>query len=74
MFFESENVIKLNILSICLYYSINLFYILIATIVIYIVIDLPLKKFSNYIIKNKENVNYEDKNNEENINDDEEEK
>ena len=77
MFFETENVIKLNILNICLYYSINLVYILIVATVIYILIDLPLKKFSNYIIKNRENANLEeneDENNEENINDDEEEK
>ena len=80
IFYESETVIKLNILNIWLYYFINLPFVLIITIIIYIVIDLPLKKFSKYIIKRDiENVNLEenedeDKGNEKNINDDEDEK
>ena len=80
IFYESETVIKLNILNIWLYYFINLPFVLIITIIIYIVIDLPLKKLSKYIIKRDiENVNLEenedeDKGNEKNINDDEDEK
>jgi hypothetical protein len=44
IFYESETVVKLNELNIFLYYFINLFFIFLVTTIVYIGIELPLKK------------------------------
>ena len=76
IFYESETVVKLNFLNICLYYFINLVFIFIMTIIIYIIIDSPLKKISKYIVnRDRHFLNFEDEDdveNEKNIDDEEE--
>lgn len=50
-FYSSETVIKLNLYNLFLYYGINLFFIAISTIFVYIVIELPMKKIFKYLLK-----------------------
>ena len=72
IFYESETVIKLNFLIICLYYFINLIHILLISIVFYIAIDLPFKKLFKYIVRRDKNfLNLEE--NEDDDNEDEDE-
>ena len=50
LFYQTETVVKINILNIYLFYLIDIVIIFIATIFIYIFLDLPLKKLFKYII------------------------
>jgi hypothetical protein len=52
IFYESETVVKLTIFNVYLYYFINLVFIALITILVYIVIELPLKKIFKYIVNN----------------------
>ena len=76
IFYQSETLVKLNILNICLYYSINLVFILIMTIIVSIFIELPLKKISKYIVRREKYLlNLEENEDEFNeINNDDDEK
>ena len=50
-FYASETVVKLNLYNLFLYYFINLFFIAIITILVYIIIELPMKKIFKYLMK-----------------------
>jgi len=50
-FYASETVVKLNLYNLFLYTCINLFYIIITTILVYIIIELPMRKISKYLLK-----------------------
>ena len=50
-FYSSETVVKLNLYNLSLYSCINLFLIAITTIIIYIFIELPMKKIFKYLMK-----------------------
>jgi hypothetical protein len=52
IFYESETVVKLTIFNVYLYYFINLVFIAVITIFVYIIIELPLKKIFKYIVNN----------------------
>ena len=66
IFYESETVVKLTIFNVYLYYFINLVFIAVITILVYIVIELPLKKIFKYLANNylqskfRKNQNNED--------------
>ena len=49
--YVSETVVKLNLYNLFLYYFINLFFITIITILVYIIIELPMKKIFKYLLK-----------------------
>ena len=51
VFYESETVVKLNLLNILLYFCINSVFIFLFTIVMYIYLELPMKKIFKYIVK-----------------------
>ena len=66
MFYQSETIVKLTLLNILLYFIINTVFIIIFTILIYVIIELPLKKIFKYIIKRDiNNLNLEEQNDEE---------
>ena len=50
-FYASETVVILNLYNLFLYYFINLFFITIITILVYIIIELPMKKIFKYLLK-----------------------
>ena len=50
MFYQSETLVKLNLLNIVLYFIINTVFIIIFIILVYIIIELPLKKIFKFII------------------------
>lgn len=58
IFFESETVVKLNAFNLWLYYFISTVFIFIVTIIIYITIELPLKKISKYLFSNNYKINF----------------
>ena len=79
IFYQSETVVKLNKFNIFLYYCINLVFILIITLVMYITLELPLKKIFKCIVKRELPINNiegddDDDDDEESEEDDEEEK
>ena len=57
IFYQSETVVKLNIFNIFLYYCINLVFIILMTLLVYLGIDLPLKKISKCIVKGELPIN-----------------
>ena len=59
IFYESETVVKLKTSNIILYYFINLFFIIIFTILTYILIELPLKKITKYLFSSSANITLE---------------
>ena len=75
IFYESETVVKLNMLNLNLYFYIDAVLIIIFTILFYIYIDSPMKKISRYFIKKNIIIeNYvEEKDEEEEEKEDEEE-
>jgi len=50
-FYASETVVKINLYNLFLYYGINLVFISIYTIIVYIIIELPMKKIFKYFLK-----------------------
>ena len=50
-FYASETVVKLNLYNLFLYFFINLFHITLMTILVYIIIELPMRKISKYFFK-----------------------
>ena len=58
IFYESETVIKLNLFNLLLYFFIALVLIFIMTIIIYITIELPMKRIFKYLIKKEKKENY----------------
>ena len=50
VFYESETVVKLNLLNLFLYFCINMTFILFFTIINYIYIDLPMKKIFRVLV------------------------
>ena len=60
IFYESETVVKLNILNIGLYFFINLVLILIISIITYIAIELPFKKIFKFLMDNCKKSNKKD--------------
>jgi hypothetical protein len=78
IFYQSETLVKLNIFNIFLYYCINLVFILIITLLLYITLELPLKKIFKCIVKRELPINNmegdDDDDDEESEEDDDEEK
>ena len=61
--YGNETIIKLGTLSINIFSSINLFFILLATIFVYVFYELPSKKIIKYIINiYYNNIYYEQEN------------
>ena len=58
IFYESETVVKLNSFNLWLYYFISTVFIFIVAIIIYIVLDSPLKKISKYLFSNNYKINF----------------
>jgi len=50
-FYASETVVKLNLYNLFLYFFINLFHIALMTILVYIIIELPMRKICKYFLK-----------------------
>ena len=73
-FYESETVIKLNFLNICLYFFINLVFILLVTMLVYVLIELPFKNISKYLVRrDKYTLNLEEDKDDEDDDDEDEE-
>ena len=58
IFYESETVVKLNAFNLWLYYFISTVFIFVVTIIIYITIELPLKKISKYLFSNNYKISF----------------
>jgi hypothetical protein len=56
IFYESETVVKLNALTLLMYFFIATIVIFFLTIIIYISIELPLKKIFIYLSKQRESI------------------
>ena len=53
IFYESETVVKLNIYNLVLFFFIDSIFIFSTTILIYISLELPLKKIFKYLFSNE---------------------
>ena len=60
IFYESETVVKLNAFNLWLYYFISTVFIFVVTIIIYITIELPLKRISKYLFSNNYKINFDE--------------